>query len=217
MKAAYAAIIGVLALFFSACVSGDEITSYVIEPDGAVAFSIYRLNLTSDQTGEDAKNELANYIQELEEKKDDPFTGFAKANAEEVKVTVLRATSPASVLIAGRFPSLEDFAAYISGEDKDSGPVCTPISTEHTRGLLFELTQGVSEEEANTGITEARADSMNETRFALAEGIFTKSEGFLLAHDKRSAILDEDASSKILNSKNPITAFSLEWQIPEAP
>jgi hypothetical protein len=58
---------------------------------------------------------------------------------------------------------------------------------------------------------------MNETRFALAEGIFTKSEGFLLAHDKRSAILDEDASSKILNSKNPITAFSLEWQIPEAP
>ena len=100
MKAAYAAIIGVLALFFSACVSGDEITSYVIEPDGAVAFSIYRLNLTSDQTGEDAKNELANYIQELEEKKDDPFTGFAKANAEEVKVTVLRATSPASATSA---------------------------------------------------------------------------------------------------------------------
>jgi hypothetical protein len=37
MKTAYTAGIGILALFLSACVTGDEVTSYVINPDGAIA------------------------------------------------------------------------------------------------------------------------------------------------------------------------------------
>ncbi len=217
MKATYAAIIGVLALFFSACVTGDEITNYVIEPDGAVAFSIYRLNLTSDQTGEDAKKELAKYIQELEEKQGDLFTKLAKSNAKEVKVTVLRATSQASVLITGRFLSLEDFAAYISEGDEDSSLVCTPVSTGSTRGLLCEMIQKSPKEGTQAETPASRQDSLNETCVSLAEGIFTKAEGFLLTHNKRSAILDQDALFKILNSKNPVITFSLEWQIPEAP
>ncbi|MBN1571154.1 MAG: hypothetical protein JXA73_25185 [Acidobacteria bacterium] len=216
-KAAYAAVIGILVLFLSACVTGDEITSYVIEPDGAISFSIYRLNLTSDETGEDAKKDLANYIQELEETRGDLFTNFVRANALEVKVTVLRPTSPASVLITGIIPSLDDFAAYISEEDEDNRLVCTPISSERTRGLLFELIQKPSKEKAQSEPDGPQSDSFDEIRFSLAEGSFTKAQGFLLAHDKRSAILDEDALVKTLNSQIPSITLSLEWQIPEAP
>ena len=94
MKALCAAVICVLGLLLSACVTGDEITSYVIDPDGAVAFSIYHLNLTSDQKkAEDAKDELTAYIRALEEKHDDLFTRLAKANAREVEVAVLRRPS----------------------------------------------------------------------------------------------------------------------------
>ena len=75
-------MIGILAFLLSGCVAGDEITSNVIEPDGAIAFSIYRLDLTSDETGEDAKKDLANYIQELEEKQGNLFTNLARANAK---------------------------------------------------------------------------------------------------------------------------------------
>ena len=55
MKAICAAMIGMLAFLMSGCIIGDEITSFVIDPDGAVTFSTYRLNLTSDKKGEDGK------------------------------------------------------------------------------------------------------------------------------------------------------------------
>ena len=192
MKAACVAVIGILAFFLSACVAGDEITSYVIEPDGAIVFSIYRLNLTSDQTGEGATKDLASYLQELEEMRGVLLTKLVKANAKEVSVTILRQVSPASVLITGRFPSLNDFAAYISEEGEDSSLVCTPISSERTRGFLFELIRKPPDENARSEPARPRADSFNETRFALAEGSFTKAQGFLLSHDKRSAMPDDD-------------------------
>jgi hypothetical protein len=217
MKAVCAAVLAILAFLLSACVTGYEITSYVIEPHGAIAFSIYRLNLTSDQTGEDAKKDLANYLQELEEMRGALFTKLVKANAKEVSVTILRKASPASVLITGRFPSLNDFAAYISEEDEDSSLVCTPTSSECTRGILCELTHKPSKENAQSEPARPRADSFNETRFALAEGSYTEAQGYFLAHDKRSAIRDDDTLLKMWNSQIPSITFSLEWQIPEAP
>ncbi len=60
-----------------------------------------------------------------------------------------------------------------------------------------------------------QADSFNETRFALVKGSFTKVQGFLLANNKHSAILDVDAIRKMWNSQIP--KISLEWQIPETP
>ena len=220
MKTAYAAVICILAFLFSACVTGDEITSYVIDPDGSISFSIYRLNLTSDQAGEKAKEELANYIQQLEEKSDDFFTKLAKANAKEVKATILRKASPASVLITGRFPSINDIAAYASEEDKESKTVCTAISGERTRGILCELTRKPSKEKAQPEKAQpetlARADSFDEMRVSLAEGIFTKAQGCILSHDKRSALLDVETLVKMWNSQSPSIPTSLEWQIPEA-
>jgi hypothetical protein len=219
MKTAYAAVICILALLFSACVTGDEITSYVIDPDGSVAFSIYRLNLTSDATdGKKAKEELANYIQELEEKRGDFFTKLVKANAKEVKATILRKVSPASVLITGCIPSLNDFAAYISEKDEEGSLVWTPISRECARGFLIEWTAlKPPKEKALPEPVKPRADSFSEMRFALAEGSFTKARGFLIAHDKRSALLDMDTISKMGNWEIPSATLSLEWEIPEAP
>lgn len=83
MKALCAAVIGILGLLLSACVTGDEITSYVIDPDGAVAFSIYRLNLTSDEKkAEDATKELTNYIRDLEEKRKGIFTKLEESKRQ---------------------------------------------------------------------------------------------------------------------------------------
>ncbi len=208
MKAAYAVMICILVLFQSACVTGDEITSYVIEPDGAVSFYIYRSNLASDQTGENGKKDLDSYIQKLEQKQDDLFTKLAKANAQEIRVAVFRRISPASVLIAGQIPTLADFLAY-GGEESE----CTPISRERTRGFRCELSQEPLTEKGQSNVMP-RADSFNETRFALAAGSFTGAQGFLLAENKRSAILDMDA---IMNSQTPTITVSLEWQMPETP
>ncbi len=212
MKAACAVIICILVLFQSACVTGDEITSYVMEPDGTVSFYIYRPNLASDQTGEDGKKDLDSYIQKMEEKQGDLFTKLAKANAKEVKVAVLRSISPASVLITGQIPSLTDFVSYL-GEESE----CTPISRERIRGFRCELSREPSTEEAQSENITPRADSFSETRFALAAGSFTEVQGFLPANNKRSAILDMEAIMKMWNSQNPTITFSLEWQIPETP
>ena len=217
MKASCVSIIGIMAFFLSACVTGDEITSYVINPDESISFSIYRLNLTSDETGEKAKNELAVYIQDLEEKRGDLFTKLMKGNAQEVQVTILRKASPATVLVTGRIPSLNDFAAYLSTEDKDNSIVCTPTSSERARRLLCELTRKPSTEKAQLEIDTPPAYPSGEIRLTLAEGIFTNAQGFLLSNNKRSAILDEDALWKMRNPQTTSITLSLEWQIPEAP
>jgi hypothetical protein len=215
MKAACSAVIGLLALFSSACVTGDEITSYVIDPDGSTSFSIYRLNLTSDQKGEEAKRDLSSYIQELEWKRGNLFTNLVKANADEIKVAILRRGTPASVLITGRFPTLNDFASYISEEDEESSLVCTPVFRESTRGISCKSIPKLLKEKTSPEPAKPRADSFSEMRIALAEGSFTEAQGFLISRDRRSALFDDDALSTMVNQGiTPIT-FMLEWQIPE--
>jgi hypothetical protein len=215
MKALCIALIGILGLLVTACVTGDDITSYVINPDGSVELSIYRLGLTSNEKkAEDAKEDLTNYIRDLEEMRGNLLTQLAKANAQEVRVAILRRASPASVLITGHIPSLNDFAAYLSEEDKESSFVCTPISRERTHGLECELTRKQSQGKAQIEAVMPQADSFNATRFALAAGNFTKVQGFLLANNSRSALLDVDA---MMNSQTPTITVLLEWQIPETP
>jgi len=215
VKAACAAVICILA-FLSACITGDEITSYVIDPDGSIAFSIYRLNLTSTETGEDAKEDLAVYIRDLEKGSGNLFTKLTEANAKEVKVTILRRTAPASVLIMGRIPSLNDFAVYLSEKDEESSLVCTPISKESVRGFLIEFTRKPSKEKekGEPGPAAPRADAFSEVRFSLAEGTFTKAQGFFISRDKRSALIDMDTFSKMSNPDIFSLTLSLEWQIP---
>ncbi len=225
MKTAYAAVLGIVALLLGACVTGDEITSYVIDPDGSIEFSTYRNNLTSSEAGEDAKTDLANYIRSMEEKSDDLFTKLVEANAEEVHVVVLRRTSPASVLITGRIPSIDDFAVYMSEkEDVDHRFVCSSISKERVQGIRCEMTHtssneappaaAVMPEETQPDTTASHADPINVTRFILAKGAFINAQGFLLAPNKRSAVLDEDTLSKMQTSSITV---SLEWQGSEAP
>jgi hypothetical protein len=225
MKTVYAAVLGIAALLLSACVTGDEITSYVIDPDGSIEFSTYRNNLTSSEAGEDAKTDLANYIRSMEEKSDDLFTKLVEANAQDVYVMVLRRASPASVLITGRIPSLNDFAVYMTEKaDAENRVVCIAISKERVQGIRCELTHNSSNEElpAATVMPEetqpdaaaSNVDPINATRFILAKGAFIRAQGFLLAPNKRAAVFDEDTLSKMQTS--PITV-SLEWESSEAP
>jgi len=216
MKSACAIGICLLALLFSACVTGDEITSFVIDQNGSISVAIYRVNLTSNEKGEKAKEELAGYLKNLREKRDNIFTKFRKANATDVKVAVLRKTSPASALITCRIPALDDFAAYASEADTDGTLVCKAISNERTRSLVFEITQKPNQEKPRTESTQSRADSFEETRFALAEGEFTSARGFIISEDKRSALLDMDGLTKMQNSGTSTITLSLEWQIPQA-
>jgi len=225
MKTVYAAVLGIAALLLSACVTGDEITSYVIDPDGSIDFSTYRNNLTSSEAGEDAKTDLANYIRSMEEKSDDLFTKLVEANAQEVHVMVLRRASPASVLITGRIPSLNDLAVYMTEKaDAENPVICIAISKESVQGIRCELTHNSSNEElpaatvmpeeTQPDATASNVDPINATRFILAKGAFIRAQGFLLAPNKRTAVFDEDTLSKMQTS--PITV-SLEWQSSDAP
>jgi hypothetical protein len=210
MKTICAAMIGMLAFLMSGCITKDEITNVVIDPDGAVTFSIYSLNITSDEKGENGKKEFADYIRGLEEKNGSAIEALAKANATDVKITILRKAAPASVLITGHFPSLKDLAAGLSDDDIS----CTAISTEHTRGIRCKATITPSKEKELPEPAKPRANSFSEIRVALAEGIIVKAQGFLVAQDKRSALFDMETLEKMENWKVPSVAILLEWQIP---
>jgi|WetSurSiteA1Bulk_404760.scaffolds.fasta_scaffold04589_4 hypothetical protein len=210
MKAICATLIGMLAFLTSGCITKDEITSVVIDPDGAVTFSIYRLNITSDQKGEDGKREFADYIRGLEEKKDTDFANLVKVNAKDVNVTILRKAAPASVLITARIPSLKDLAAGLSDDDFQ----CTAISTERTRGIRCEYIIQPSKGKGLPEPAKPRANSFSEIRVALAEGTIVKAKGFSVAQDNRSALVDMETLEKMDNWEVPSVPILLEWQIP---
>ena len=106
---------------------------------------------------------------------------------------------------------------YITRAAEVRSIVCTPISGEGTHGFVCELTRKESKEKAQPETATLKADSFSETRFALVAGNFTKAQGFLLADNKRSAILDMDAITKMWNSQIPTITLSLEWKISETP
>jgi hypothetical protein len=218
MKAICAAMIGMLALLMSGCITKDEIVSFVIDPDGAVTFSTYLLNITSDLKGEAGKKELADLIRDYEEKQGSYFEIIAKANAKDVNVAILRKASPASGMITARIPSLKDLAAGLSGDDSN----CTAVLTEHTRGIRCEFTNTPSKgkelpESKGKELPEPaklRANSFSELRVALADGIIVKAQGFSVAQDKRSALFDMETLEKMENWEVPSVTILLEWQIP---
>jgi hypothetical protein len=208
MRAAYMAAIGIMVLLFSGCIVGDEIMNFVIDPDGAVTVSDYRTNLTSDQKGENASKELADFVRDLEQKSGSNFAKLEKANAKDVQVMILRRAAPASFLVTARIPSLKDLAVYISDNDTD----CTALSTERTRGIQCQLK--LSKGKAIPEPAKYRADSFSEYRFALAEGTIIRAQGFSVAQDKHSALLDLEALEKMENLEVPSVTLLLEWQIP---
>ena len=182
--------------------------NFVIDPDGAVTVSKYRSNLTSDQRGEDAKKELADFVRDLEQKSGSDFAKLEKANAKDVTVMILRRAAPASFLVTARIPSLKDLAVYMSDKDTD----CTALSTERTRGIQCQLK--LSKGKAIPEPANPPADSFSEYRFALAEGTIIKAQGFSVAQDKHSALLDLEVLEKMENLEVPSVTFLLEWQIP---
>jgi len=210
MKAICAAMISILAFLTSGCITKDEIVSFVIDPDGAVTFSTYVLNITSDLNGEAGKKELADLIRDHEEKKGSYFENLAKANAKNIKVTILRKTSPASGLITARIPSLKDFAAGLGDDDFN----CTALSTEHTRGIRCECIITPSKGKELPEPAKPRANSFSEIRVSLAEGTIVKAQGFSVAQDKRSALVDMETLEKMENWEVPSATILLEWQIP---
>jgi hypothetical protein len=208
MKAAYMAAIAIMALLFSGCIVGDEIMNFVIDPDGAVTVSKYRANPTSDQKGENAKKEPADFVRDLAQKSGSDFSKLEKANAKDVKIMILRKAAPASFLLTARIPSLKDLAVYISDKDTD----CTAISTERARGIQCQLK--LSKGKAIPEPAKPRADSFSEYRFAIAEGTIIRAQGFSVAQDKHSALLDLEALEKLENLEVPSVTLLLEWQIP---
>jgi hypothetical protein len=215
MKSVCTTFIGILALFLSGCVTGDEITNYVVNSDGSISLCIYRSNLTSDQTGENGQKDLDSYVQKLEERRGALFEKLEQANASDVQVAVSHRASPASLPITGRIPLLNDLAAYLSQELKSSSLACTAVSSEYTRGFLCKLIRKPSAGRGKPETPKPRADSIVEIRFSLAEERFTRAHGFLLASNKRSAIFDEDALMKRLNSQAHLSRSHSSGKFPE--
>ena len=137
-----------------------------------------------------------------------------KANAKDIKVTILRKAAPASVLITAQIPSLKDLASYLGGSG--GGDICTEISTERTHGIRCKNTSKPksSKGEEQPEPAKTRANSFTEIRFALVEGTIVKAQGFLVAQDKRSALADMETFEKIDKGEVPAFEILLEWQIP---
>lgn len=212
----------VLTMFLLAgCILSDELTTLTIRPDGSADWIKFRSNSRSSETGDKREQELLKYIDEFETHAGADFVRIAEAGGELLEARWVQREEPYATLIAARFPtaaSLERFWT-IKG---DKGVVLAQarFTQDSNRRRLSLTIPGPRENDADgkepltvRKMREQQANGISETRIAVAQGHIVATEGFVVADDKRSCLVDPIRIDEVLrNTSGPVNLF-LEWEV----
>ena len=210
-------------ILIAGCIICDEITTITIRPDGSADWVKFRSNVRSSETGDKRAQELRTFIEEFEAHTGSEFVRIAEAGGEVLEARWVESAEPYSTLIKARFPtaaSLERFWT-IRGE-KGAVLAQARFTRASNRRRLSLIIPGSQEENSETRepitvreLREQQANGFSVTRIAVANGQIVASQGFLVAGDKRSCLMDPTQIDELLRSTTDEVELFVEWEVSE--
>lgn len=203
------------------CIIGDELTTITIRPDGSADWVRFKSNVRSSERGEKRAEELSKFIEGFDSHTGPDFAHIVESGGELVDAVWIRAEEPYSTLIKARFPtaaSLEKFWTIKSEEGEvlaqarfihDSNRRRLSLTIRGSRQQNMEPKEPITLKE----LRENQANSISEARIAVTDGQIVASEGFVVAADKQSCLMDSSRIDELLRSTTGDVELFLEWEV----
>jgi hypothetical protein len=209
------------------CIANDQITTWVIYPDGSAKFMKIESNVHSTERGPKGERELANYISEFEAGRTGDHLRMKEAGGQLLESRWLNDSEPRANLMVVTFPAAAALERAMSLQDENGHAVVTAklIFDGSKRRLQWTVNIPPSESTDTTrgepeqvpsyrSVRTAQANGISETRIAITGGKIRDARGFLVASDSQSALLELSTVAELIRLGKPFDLF-LEWELTE--
>ncbi|MBI5760086.1 MAG: hypothetical protein HZA46_16335 [Planctomycetales bacterium] len=202
------------------CIVNDELSTVTIQPDGSADWVKFQSNIRSTEQGSKGVQELKKFVDEFDSHKDSDQIRITEAGGEVREARWVRREVPYANLVVARFPTAAALENFFTVKDEKGVVV---VQTRFTingnrRRLSFNVPVPRDQkptEKASRSFEEVReqqANGFSETRLAIASGQIIASQGFTVASDKRSALLDPAKIDELLQTNREQVELFLEWE-----
>jgi hypothetical protein len=220
MKRVWLPAIATLALL-PGCIVSDEVTTVTIRPDGSTELVKFNSNIRSTEQGGKGEEELRQYVEEFDARKNQDIVGIERAGDKVVDTWWVRREAPYSNIVSASLPdaaALEKWGT-IDGEQGQLRLTTQFLRDGNKRKLSMSFLPPKDfkvDDIALASVKEARqkqANGISEFRLVILGGEITAARGWTVASDKRSALLALDQIAELLRSSPERIEVTLEWAV----
>ncbi|MBS0201289.1 MAG: hypothetical protein JSS49_00210 [Planctomycetes bacterium] len=203
------------------CIVSDELTTFIIHPDGSADWYQFKSNIRSSDKGEKGFEELSKLMADFDARKGGEFERIVEAGGEVLDARWIHREEPYSTLVTAHFPTASTVEKFWTIKD-DKGKVLAlaQLKQDCNRRRLSLTIPGPrksdSEEPKQDSYREIRAHQANgfaESRIIVTGGEITASQGFVVAGDKRSCLIDPPRIEELLRGTTGDLELFLEWEV----
>lgn len=211
----------VSSLLIAGCIVSDELTTITIQPDGSADWIRFQSNIRSTETGAKGAQELKKFVDEFDARSNSDFGRIKEAGGEVIEARWVRREEPFANLIKARFPTATAFEKFGTIKN-EQGEVIAParFTREGNRRKISLVIPVLRDEQPSTQappspkeLREQQASGFSETRIAVAGGRIVASQGFVVASDKRSCLLDANQIAELLRGRPEQVELFITWEL----
>jgi hypothetical protein len=212
---------GAVLVLVAGCIVNDQITTITVQPDGSADWIRLQSNIHSTEKGAKGAEELKRFIEEFDSHKDADYVHITEAGGEVLEARWVRREEPYATLVTARFPNWTALQSFGTFKNEKGEVIAQAHFTQKDNRRKLSIVAPVPKddkraEEANPTMEQLRqeqANGISETRVVVAGGRIIASQGFAVASDKRSALLDPAAIQKLVQSATDKVEIFLEWEL----
>jgi len=204
------------------CIISDEVSTLTIRPDGSADWVKFRSNIRSSESGEKGAQELKAFVEDFDAHRDADYQEITKAGGTVVESRWLRKEEPYSTVAVARFPTMASLVEYSTSRGDKGEVVTQPRYTQDGKrrklSVAYHVPKDFKPQPKPTAeeMRQERASGLSETRVVVAGGQILAARGFIIASDKRSALLDNEQLREWLSTEREKIELFLEWEVPPA-
>jgi hypothetical protein len=214
------AVAGTVA-WFAGCIISDQLTTLTIHPDGSADWVRFQSNIRSTQPGPQGVEELQRFIETFDSHQDPDYVRITDSGGEVQEARWVRHEEPYANLLVARLPNASALENFGTVKNEQGEVVAQARFLQDGNRRRFSLTLPVPDKQETAEEIQAareqrrreQANGISETRVAVAGGRITASQGFIVAGDKRSALVDADEIQKLLWAADRGLVLFLEWEL----
>lgn len=203
------------------CIVSDELTTLTIRPDGSADWIRFQSNIRSTESGAKGAQELKTFVEEFDARSNSDFARIAEAGGEVIEARWVRREEPFANVVKVRFPTATTLEKFFTVKN-DKGEVVAPVrfTQDGNRRRISVVIPIPRDQPQETKapltpreLREQQANGFSETRVAVTGGRIVASQGFVVANDKRSCLLDSAQIEELLRRRPEQVELFIEWEL----
>lgn len=217
----FSSIAAVTLILVAGCIVSDELTTITIQPDGSADWTRFRSNIRSTEKGEKGAQELKKVVDEFDAREDADLARIVEAGGEVLEARWVRREEPYANLVIAKLPTASSLEKFCTIKGEKGEVLAQARFTQIGNRRKLSMTIPVPRDEQPTAkapptfkeLREQFANSISETRLIVAGGQVIASQGFMLAGDKRSCLVDAAQIEELLRQRPDHIELFLEWEL----